>query len=103
LKNCNNFIGDGHSTNINISGKLENEYAGLNIRVLTHRILMYVILSGGSERVICNLIFEYEYNIFNIPICVNRRYGLDKVDHGATYIRKTTIQNTILSGGSERE
>jgi hypothetical protein len=43
-----------------------------------------------------------EYDIFNIPMCVDRIYKLERLDQGAKYIRKTTIQNTILSGGSER-
>ena len=43
-----------------------------------------------------------EYDIFNIPMCVDRIYGLEILGYSATYIRKTTIQNTILSGGSER-
>ena len=49
-----------------------------------------------------NIQVSVEYDIFNIPMCADHTYGLGILDHGATYIWKTTIQNTILSGGSKR-
>ena len=49
-----------------------------------------------------NIQVSVEYDIFNIPMCADRTYGLGILDHGATYIWKTTIQNMILSGGSKR-
>jgi hypothetical protein len=49
-----------------------------------------------------NIQVSVEYDIFNIQTCVNRMYELGMLDQGAKYKRKTTIQNTILSGRSER-
>jgi hypothetical protein len=49
-----------------------------------------------------NIRVSVEYDIFNMPMCSDRIHGLEILDNGATYIWKTTIQNTILSGGSER-
>jgi hypothetical protein len=49
-----------------------------------------------------NIRVSVEYDISNIAMCADRTYGLEILDHGATYIRKTTIQDTILSGGSKR-
>jgi hypothetical protein len=49
-----------------------------------------------------NIRVSVEYDISNIPMCADRTYGLEILDHGATYIRKTTIQDMILSGGSKR-
>jgi hypothetical protein len=65
-KNCNNCTGDGHSTNINTTGKLENEYVGLNIRVLIQYLLLNIdvrdSIRSAGERVIGNVIFEYQLN-----------------------------------------
>jgi hypothetical protein len=49
-----------------------------------------------------NIRVSVEYDIFNMPMRSDRIHGLEILDNGATYIWKTTIQNTILSGGSER-